>query len=144
MEILSNRMMARERTPRVPQSFCSEDLLAVSNRGGGSRNSRFSANNTYQLVRPKTQLKGTGIRTDLAEKRKIVEGIVGKHERSRLNNSALESYTNNKNDMPDTKHKNFKAMINGAGYKNLHKQASTSNNMPLQAPESPFKSLKYY
>ena len=94
-------------------------------------------------MRPKTQLKGTGIRTDLAEKRKIVEGIVVKHERSRLNNSALESYTNN-HDMPDTKHKNFKAMTNGMNYKNLHKQASTSNNMPLQAPESPFKSLKYY
>ena len=61
------------------------------------------------------------MRVELAEKRKIVDNIVGKHERSRLNNSVLESYTNNQNDMPDTKHKNFKKMIDGTGYRNMHK-----------------------
>lgn len=96
-------MMAREKTPRVPHSFCNDDLLAMSGRDS-NLNSQFGANNTYQLVRPKTQLRGTGMRTDLAEKQKIVDKIVGKHERSRMNNSVLESYTNNHNDMPDTKH----------------------------------------
>ena len=62
------------------------------------------------------------MRVELAEKRKIVDSIVGKHERVRLNNSVLESYTNNQNDMPDTKHKNFKTMVNGTGYNNMHKK----------------------
>ena len=72
-------MRARERTPRVPHSFGNDDLLVMSGRDS-NLNNKFSDANTYQLVRPKTQLKGTGIRIELAEKRKIVDNIVGKHE----------------------------------------------------------------
>ena len=52
------------------------------------------------------------VRTELNEKRKIVEKLVN-NNRAKMNKSVLEAFTNMSHDMPNTKHPNYKAKSKG-------------------------------
>ena len=77
------------------------------------------------------------VRTELNEKRKIVENVV-KNNRAKMNHSVLENFTNMPHEMPNTKHANFMAKTNG---NKLQKESSGDTHA---GKVSPFESLKYY
>ena len=63
--------------------------------------------------RPRTQFKAANVKTELNEKRRLVDNIVNK-DRAKINQTVLENFTNMPHELPSTKHTNHLAMTTGS------------------------------
>ena len=67
----------------------------------------------FMQNRPRTQFKAANVKTELNEKRRLVDNIVNK-DRAKINQTVLENFTNMPHEMPSTKHANYLAMTSGS------------------------------
>ena len=145
--ILSERLRTHDlkqhsRQHRQPQTIEPDEIIYTTRYRNLNNNLVSSAEN-----RPKTQFKAANIKTELNEKRKIVENIIAK-DRAKINQTVLENYTNMFHEMPTTKHSNYMAMTNGGcsspePHNNSNEKKNKAGNQ-IGSLSSPFDSLKYY
>ena len=141
--ILSERLRTRDlkqhsRQQRQPQTIEPDEIIYTTRY-----NNLHAAEN-----RPKTQIKAANIKTELNEKRKIVENIIAK-DRAKINQTVMENYTNKMfHEMPTTKHSNYLAMTNGGNSspepRNHSNEKRNKAGNQIGSLSSPFDSLKYY